>query len=231
VHMGLTDASLMWDYHTWVEELGEALVGRELHDRLGEKAVELTRAIGWTGVGRVRWAITPDGGWYMLGFSGRLTTGYSLVEQVVGTDLVQTQLRLAAGEQLGWQQADVQFPRHGVELRLFPFDMENPGERPTGSIERLVLPEGDEHVRALAGTAEGQPVTSETDPLLAKITVTGPTRHAALVRARAVLADLAIEGVPTNKELLSQLLADEAVWRGEYDDHTVARILSAGAVG
>ncbi len=230
VHIGLTDASMMWDYHTWIEELGEALVGHELHEKLGAKAVELTRAIGWTGLGRVRWAITPDRGWYMLGFSGRLTTGYSLVEQVVGTDLVQTQLRLAEGEPLGWKQEAVKFPRHGVELRLFPFDAENPGVAPTGTIERMTLPTG-EHLLTQAGTAEGQPVTADTDPLLAKITVTGPTRHAALVRARAALEEVVIEGVATNRDVLLRLLADEAVWRGEYDDNTVARLLDAGAVG
>lgn len=227
VHLGDTDTSLQHDFHTWIEEIGDSVVG-PLHEKIGAASVELAHAIGWLGVGRVRWAITPDKGWYLLGFTARLTTGYNLVEQVVGLDLVQTQVRLQEGEPLGFGQADVVAGRHGVQLRVLPFDEANPEALIEGTIERMVLPEG-ENVLAETGTAEGQPVSPHTDPLLVKLTVTGPTRHAALVRARAALEALVIEGVPTNREFLLRALADERVWRGDYAIDTLDRILS-GAV-
>lgn len=225
VHLGETDTSLEYDFHTWVEETGESFVNHELHGRLGAAAVELANHIEWIGVGRVRWALVPGGGWYLLGFSARLTTGYDLTEQVLGIDLIQTQHRVhVLGEALGWTQDDVKPTRHGIQLRILTHDPDQPDLVANGTIERIVLPEG-EHVEAVTGTAEGQPCNPDTDPLLAKITVSGPTRHAALVRARAALAELIIEGVPTNQAFLIRLLADEGVWRGEYDTATVARML------
>jgi acetyl/propionyl-CoA carboxylase alpha subunit len=146
---------------------------------------------------------------------------------VHGIDLVNTQLRLYQGEELAWSQDDVKLERHGVQLRILPIDPSDMTAGPDGTIRRLVLPTGDS-VLAEAGTAEGQACTSDTDPLLVKLTVTGPTRHAALVRARAALEELVVEGVPTNQEFLVRLLADEAVWRGEYDVHTVSRTLGVG---
>ncbi len=219
VHLGETDGSLQYDFHSWVEEVGEALVGSTLHARLGERSVELARGLGWIGVGKVRWAITPDGGAYLLGFTPRLTTGYELAEQVHGIDLINTQFRVHIGERLGWEQADVKLERHGVQLRIFPFRAGATGAV-EGEIERLVLPTG-EHLAVEAGTAEGQPCTEDTDPLLVKITVTGPTRHAALVRARAALEELVIEGVETNREFLLEILAEPSVWRGQYNTHTL----------
>lgn len=242
VHMGCTDGSLQFpgvptgvavgsgeagvpraaahDFRSWVEELGQ-VVEPGLADRLGRGSVALMREIGWVGAAKVRWAVTPDGGAYVLGVSGRLTTGYSLVEAVYNVDVIDAQYRTWLGEPLGWEQRDVPENRHGVELRIVPFDRDDPYAPIVGTIEALELPTGDEHVAAVSGTAEGQPVTPETDPLLAKITVTGPTRHAALVHARHALEALRIEGVPTNRDVLLELLADPVVWRGEHDVATL----------
>jgi acetyl/propionyl-CoA carboxylase alpha subunit len=241
VHVGCTDGSLQFpgvptgvavgsgdlgvprapghDFKSWVEELG-AVVEPALAERLGNESVALMRDLGWVGVGKVRWAVTPDGGHYLLGVSGRLTAGYSLVETAYNVDLIDVQYRTWLGEPLGWGQRDVPANRHGVELRVVPFDRDDPYASIKGTIERLELPD-QEDVMAVTGTAEGQAVTPETDPLLVKITISGPTRHAALVRARHALEALVIEGVPTNREVLLELLADERVWRGEHDVATL----------
>ena len=228
VHLGESDSSLQYQFHTWVEETGKDLVPHEVSAKLGPAAAELARKIGWVGVGRVRWAVTPHEGWYLLGFSGRLTTGYTLTEQVLSVDLIDVQHRVTLGEPVGWSQDDVKIERYGVQLRVLPVDPTRPDADVDSHIERLVLPEG-EHVLSETGTKEGQPCNSNTDPLLAKITVTGPTRHATLVRARAALEDLVIEGVPTNRDFLMRLLADESVWRGDYDTDTIERTLSGGS--
>ena len=226
VHLGITDSSLELDFHTWVEELGEAVVSADLAERLRDAAIGLGKALGWVGVGRVRWAVMDDGGWYLLGVSARLTTGYSLVEQVYGVDLVRTQYRLAVGERLGWESADPVPRQHGVQLRVLHRDAT--GGRPEGEIRRLELPDG---VHAEVGTELGQPANAHTDPLLAKLTVLGPTRHAALVRARAALEELRIEGVATNRDQMLSALADSGFWSGQYDTTTLARLLAVDVPG
>jgi acetyl/propionyl-CoA carboxylase alpha subunit len=230
VHLGHTDATLEVEIpevgvHCWVEEYGDNLLSPDLAARLGDAAVDLARTLKWTGVGKVRWAVTPDGGWYLLGFSGRLTTGFDLVELVQGVDLIQAQVRVQAGQPLGWSQEDVGASRHGVQLRIVPVAVASGSvRRAEGRVEALELPEG-EHVRAVAGTAEGQAVSVDTEPLLAKISVSGPTRHAALVMARKALDGLVVEGVSTNKEFLARFLANEQLWRLDIDADTLAREL------
>ncbi len=220
VALGTTDGSVEMEGRSWMEEIGDSLVEPDLLQRLNAAAAELVHRLGWVGVARVRWAITPNGGWYLLGVSARLTTGYTLCEQVLGIDLVDLQLRLTYGDPLGFDQRDVSLARHGLQIRVLAVDPARPRQPVDGVIERLELPQG-EHIVAEAGTAEGLPCTPDSDPLIAKITVTAPTRQAALVRARAALEQTIIEGVPTNREVLLALLADAEVWQGRVDVQTL----------
>ncbi len=221
-HLGTSEGSLQAGYGTWIEEMGDELVSHELQQRLGQAAVELARALEWVGVGRVRWGLDHDGGWYLLGFSPRLTIGYSLAEQLYDVDLIETQHRVLEGEPLGWEHADTHVGRHAIQLRVLHVDPQDGWSRPEGFVERLVLPEG---VCSEVGTAEGQPCTPHTDPLLVKLTVSAPTRHAALVKARAALDELVVEGVSTNRDLLRKVLASEVLWLGEQDVHTLDALL------
>jgi len=221
--LGHTDGSIKANYHTWIEEMGTEVVGGDLPERLGDAAVYLSQKLGWTGVGRVSWALTPDGGWYLLGFSCRLTSGFSLVEQVYGIDLISTQMRVCTGNPLDWDGMASQPNKFGLQLRILhvdPADM----SRPEGMIENLGAPEGD-GVTMEWGTDIGFECNADTDPVLGKLTVTGPTRHAAIVRAKAALAEVIVEGVPTNKDVLMDVLGDNAFWKREQDSTTLPRLL------
>ncbi len=219
--LGHTDGSIKADYMTWVEEMGTEVVSPELSERLGNAAIALAQHLDWAGVGRVSWAVTSDGGWYLLGFSGRLTTGYNLVEEVYGVDLLDTQFRLSHGEHLDWEGMSNEPNRFGVQLRILHVDTTDMS-RPEGMIEALDLPEG---VIADVSLDVGFECSRQTEPLLVKLTVTGPTRQAALVQARSALEGLNIEGVPTNKDLLLALLGEEPYWRGNYDTSTLPGLL------
>ncbi len=216
VQLGCMDGSLEVRYHTWVEELGPEVVPA-MAQRITEASVALARALGWVGVGKVRWAVTPDGGWYLLGFSARLAAGYTLVEEVHGVDLVRVQSMALEGEDIPWKQEDATLTRHGIQLRIHHVrscDL----ARPDGVVERLVLPEG---VRCDVGIEEGSPVGADAEPVVVKLTATAPTRQAALVKARKALDDLVINGIDTNVDLLKALFDQRDFWEGRYDVRTL----------
>ena len=129
--IGRTDGSLQVGYRSWIEELGPDVAGGALDDKLTSASAALARELGWIGVGRVRWALTPHGGWHLLGFSARLTTGYNLVEEVFGVDLLSTQLRIQGGDRLSWQEADYSPHRHAMQLRVFHVDPTDAAAAPT----------------------------------------------------------------------------------------------------
>lgn len=220
--LGHSDKSVQVRFRSWMEECGAEVVDDEVAVRMSEGAKRLVEALELDGVVRVRWALDPNGGHWLLGISGRLTTGYSLTEQVFGVDLIDTQIRLALGEPLGWYGADTNPNRHGIQLRILHVDPSNGIARPPGRLEKLHIPEG---VTAEVGVSEGQMCTEETEPLLASIVVTAPTRQAALVKAAAVLKDVRVEGVVNNVEVLRRLCTDPSFWKGEYDVNVVDKHL------
>jgi acetyl-CoA carboxylase biotin carboxylase subunit len=219
VHLGCMDGSLEVRYHTWVEELGPE-VAPDVAERIAAASVALAKALEWTGVGKARWAVTPDGGWYLLGFSARLAAGYGLVEDVHGVDLLASQKMGLEGDPIPWTQGDAVFKRHGIQVRVHHVCAEDL-TRPEGTLGKLVLPEG---VRCDVGVAEGLVCTPHSEPVIVKLTATAPTRQAAIVKMRKALDDLVVEGVETNLDVLRALFGDEAFWEGRYDVRTLERL-------
>ena len=216
--LGHSDKSVQVRFRSWMEECGNEVVAPEVGKRMAEGARKLVEALDLGGVVRVRWAVDKGGGYWLLGVSGRLTTGYSLVEEVFGVDLIDVQLRLAEGEPLAWEGADTTATRHGVQLRLLHVDPRDGVSRPDGVLERLELPD---MAKVEVGVAVGQLCTAETEPLIASIVVTAPTRQSALVKARAALEDVVVEGLVTNLEVLKRVVAAPQFWKGAYDVHVV----------
>lgn len=220
--LGPVDSSLRVDYRCWVESVGEGVAEPELAASLRKRAVAFARAVQWAGLGRITWAITPRGGIYLLRFAPRLPLGYSLLEQALDVDLIGTQMRVQSGQNLDWDHADAEPEGHFLQLRLMHVDPAT-GERTAGTIERFDLPVDDVFVEA--GTEEGQPASQLTDPLLCKLTVSAPTRQAALVKARRALEATHIEGIPTNRDALLALLSRPDVWRGRLHTQTLPGLL------
>lgn len=216
--LGHHDKSVQVGFRTWIEELGPEILPTELSARMTRDARRLVEALQIDGVVRVRWAATHAGAYWLLGVSGRLTTGYTLTEAVYGIDLVDTQIRLSMGEPLGWEGADTAPPKWGVQVRLLHVDPADGLSRPDGVLESLEIPDD---VDASVGVAVGQHCTIETEPLIALMTFTGPTRQAALVKAKAALDRVRVEGVATNLTVLQRVLGDQVFWSGRYDVHVV----------
>jgi acetyl/propionyl-CoA carboxylase alpha subunit len=188
-------------WRTGIEEFGTGL--RPIQPGIEEASIRLARALAWVGVGRVRWAVSDAGTWFLLGFSARLTTGFDLWEAVHGIDLLDAQWRALTGEALGWESAEAR--RHGIQLRLLHLDPAT-GARPPGILEKLMLPDLTNASVELGGADEGMPLSEDTDPILAKLTFVADSREEVLAAAQSALAAVEVDGVATNLAALRAAL-------------------------
>lgn len=216
----LHDTSLGHEGLLWVAEAGPELFP-DLREALHRASEALARAVGWVGVGEVRWAIGPRGAWFLRGFSGRLPEAFDLVEEVWGVDLVEAQFDAVSGGELRWAPGALRPLGHGVQFRVHHLEPAT-GERREGVLEALELPPG---AKAERGVDVGCACSPDSEPLLARVTLLAPTRGAALVKAKAAAEAVVARGVPTNLPSIRDLLGAEEVWRGEHDAHTVERRL------
>jgi acetyl-CoA/propionyl-CoA carboxylase biotin carboxyl carrier protein len=224
IHLGERECSLQRRHQKIIEEAPSPLLTDEQREAMGAAAVEAARAVGYTGAGTVEFIVDgqdPDQ-WFFMEMNTRLQVEHPVTEEVYGADLVETQVRVAAGEAEPWGT-----PRrrgHAVEARIYAEDPAA-GFLPTGGrILRLRWPEG---VRVDAGVAEGGVVGSAYDPMLAKVIVWAPTRDEALRGLHAALGDTVLLGLDTNIGFLRALLADADVRAGRLDTGLVGRRLDA----
>ena len=218
VHLGERDCSAQRRRQKIVEEAPGPVVTPDLRERMGAAALAVAAAVGYVGAGTVEFLLANDGSFHFLEMNTRLQVEHPITEAVTGRDLVADQLRIAAGEPLGFVQADVRMTGHAVEARLYAEDPEAGFLPATGHIVRLRLPSG---VRVDAGVEEGDEVTDRYDPMLGKLIAHGPDRATALARLRAALDESQVLGLRTNLRFLRWLLAHPAVRDGEVRTDTV----------
>ncbi len=229
VHLGERECSLQRRHQKVIEEAPSVLLDEATRAAMGEAAVQAARSCGYRGAGTVEF-IVPGGDpsqYYFMEMNTRLQVEHPVTELVTGLDLVERQLRVAAGEPLGFAQEDVRLTGHAIEARLCAETVSiKEGARgflPSGgTVLRLREPEGD-GVRTDSGLSEGTEVGSLYDPMLSKVIAYGPDRATALRRLRAALAGTVTLGVQTNAGFLRRLLAHPAVVAGELDTGLVER--------
>ena len=230
VHLGERECSLQRRHQKILEEAPSVLLDAATRDRMGGCAVALARAVGYTGAGTVEFLVpaqTPDQ-FFFLEMNTRLQVEHPVTELVTGLDLVEWQLRVAAGEPLELNQADLRVEGHAVEARIYAEDP-SCGFLPTaGRVLRVREPAGP-GIRVDSGLAAGDTVGSDYDPLLAKIIAHGDDRDTALRRLDAALAQTSILGLGTNVSFLRTLLADADVRAGNLETGLVARLVSQGS--
>ena len=221
VPLGIVDSSVRLKQQTWIEEMHPEVVPGELGLAIQGASVAIADQLNWRGIGRVRWALSGETP-YLIGFTPRLPTGYSLTGAVHGLDLLDIQHRTLMGEHLGWGTLDTQPTRAGIQFRVLHG---RPGEdKPHAEVGEVCWPEGDD-ILVEAGIESGVTLGPHTEPILAKITVLASSRELAVVRARRALASVSIEGVETNLDALRAVFEDDAWRAGQIDLHTLPRIL------
>ncbi len=226
VHLGERECSLQRRHQKVVEEAPSAVLDEKQRDAMGRAAVDAARACGYVGAGTVEFVTNADASeFYFLEMNTRLQVEHPVTEEVVRVrgqrlDLVAEQLRIAAGEPLGYHQDDVALEGHAVEVRLYAEDPAR-GFLPTGG--RILELDWPDEARVDAGVAAGSEVGSTYDPMLAKIIASGPDRASALDRLDAALAATTVLGVGTNLAWLRELLADDDVRAGRLDTGLIGR--------
>jgi acetyl-CoA carboxylase biotin carboxylase subunit len=191
---------------------------------MGETAVRAARAAGYVNAGTCEFLLDREGRYYFLEMNTRLQVEHPVTELVTGIDLVQWQIRIAAGEALPFRQEDIAPAGWAIECRITSEDTANGFLPSTGRISFLHLPSGP-GVRWDGGIEAGSEVGLHYDPMLAKLIVWAPNRPLAIERMRRALEELTIEGVETSRDFHLRLMEDEEFRRGEIEIQWLERRL------
>ncbi len=221
VHLGERDCSAQRRNQKIIEESPAPSVSPELRERMGQAALTVASAVGYANAGTVEFLLTDAGDFFFVEMNTRLQVEHPVTEAVTGRDLVADQLRLAAGEPLGFGQSAVRWSGHAVEARLYAEDPDAGFLPASGRLLRLCWPDG---VRVDSGVREGDAVSDRYDPLLAKVIAHGRTRDEALARLRAALAQTRVLGVRTNLRFLRWLLDQPVMRDGQVRTDTRGRL-------
>ena len=217
VHLGERECSIQRRHQKLIEEAPSVVVTPQLREQMGEAALAAARAVNYEGAGTVEF-LWSEGEFYFLEMNTRLQVEHPVTEMITGIDLVREQIRIAAGEPLGYEQSAVAARGHSIEVRINAEDPESGFLPSTGTLHNLRAP-GGPGVRLDTGMYRGLEVGLEYDPMLGKLIVWGGDREQAIARAQRALAELNVGGVRTSTPAALIVLESEAFQRGEYDTH------------
>jgi len=217
VHYGVRECSIQRRHQKLLEECPSVVIDAKTRDAMGEVALTAGRAVGYQNAGTVEF-LWSNGQFYFLEMNTRLQVEHPVTEMVTGTDLVREQLRVAAGEKLGYEQKDVRWNGWAIEVRLNAEDVFHKFVPSTGTIHNLRMP-GGPFVRLDLGLYRGMEVGLNYDPMLAKLIVWGPNREQAIARMRRALQELNIGGVRTSAPAALAVLEHERFQKGDFDTH------------
>jgi len=228
VHLFERDCSLQRRHQKVVEEAPAPGMSAAMRATMGEAGVKAALAVGYCGAGTVEFiadatdGLRADRFWFME-MNTRLQVEHPVTEMVTGLDLVEWQLRVAAGEKLPRTQETLSINGHAVEARLYAEDPQKGFLPSTGRLVRLRLPRDDAHIRVDTGVAEGDEVTMFYDPMIAKIVAWDETRERAAARLAAAIATVEVAGVRTNASFLIALLRQPDFVAGDVDTGLIDR--------
>ena len=225
IHLGERECSAQRRYQKVIEESPSPFLSPEQRSKMGQAAVQAARAIDYVNAGTVEFIVDAAGDFYFMEINTRLQVEHPVTELVTGLDLVEWQLRVAAGEALPLAQEAVTHRGHAIEVRLYAEDPEKGFLPGSGKLERLHLPAPSANVRLDGGVVEGDIVTIFYDPMIAKLVVWDIDRPRALARLRTALAECEIVGPKSNIEFLEKLVRHPVVVEGRIDTSYLDRHL------
>ncbi|WP_057680622.1 acetyl-CoA carboxylase biotin carboxylase subunit, partial [Xanthomonas euvesicatoria] len=223
VYLFERDCSVQRRHQKVLEEAPAPGMSEARRAAMGKAAVDAAQAVGYVGAGTVEFIAGPDGDFYFMEMNTRLQVEHPVTELITGTDLVEWQLRVAAGARLPRRQHELRIHGHALEARLYAEDAERGFLPSTGTLRQLQMPAASAHVRVDAGVEQGDTISPYYDPMIAKLIVWDTDRTAALARMRAALAQFHAVGVTTNSAFLSRLIATDSFASANLDTALIER--------
>jgi 3-methylcrotonyl-CoA carboxylase alpha subunit len=223
VHLFERDCSVQRRHQKILEEAPAPGLSTAKRNEIGAAALAAAKAINYTSAGTVEFIAEQDGRFYFMEMNTRLQVEHPVTEMITGLDLVEWQLRVAAGHKLPAAQKDLSFKGHAFEARIYAEDPARDFLPATGKIIHLGFPEERSHLRIDTGVAAGAEITPWYDPMIAKLIVRGADRAAALARLRQALAEVEIAGVTTNVAFLRRVAASKAFASAELETGLIER--------
>jgi acetyl-CoA carboxylase biotin carboxylase subunit len=229
LYLGDRDCSMQRRHQKIIEEAPAPVLNPRARARTGERCAEACRKIGYEGAGTFEF-LYQDGEFYFIEMNTRLQVEHPVTEMITGLDLVQMQIRIAAGDKLALRQRDVELTGHAIECRINAEDPYKFTPSP-GKITSLHMP-GGPGIRVDSHAYNGYTVPPNYDSLIGKIIAYGDTRAQAIARLSIALSETVIEGIKTNIPLHQELLRDAAFLRGgtsiHYLEEKLAKLVNAG---
>ncbi|MBW2373855.1 MAG: ATP-grasp domain-containing protein, partial [Deltaproteobacteria bacterium] len=224
VHLGERECSIQRRHQKILEESPSPRVDAALREAMGEAALRLARALGYRSAGTVEFLLDDESGeFFFLEVNTRLQVEHPVTEAVTGIDLVREQLRIAAGEPLGYEQSDIAFSGYSIEARLYAEDPANDFLPATGTLVAYE-PAASPEVRWDSGVAQGSLIGTDFDPMLAKVIAHAPTRSEAAGRLALALERTHLGGVVTNRDFLVATLRTPEFLAGDTTTDFIDRV-------
>ena len=221
VHMFERDCSVQRRHQKVLEEAPAPGLTSGKRNEMGAAAVAAAKTIRYTGAGTVEFIAEQDGRFYFMEMNTRLQVEHPVTEMITGLDLVELQLRVAAGEPLPFTQEEIRMQGHAIEARIYAEDPARDFLPSTGKLVHVAFP--TEGVRVDTGVEPGAEITSWYDPMIAKLVVRGDDRRSALTRLASALRETQIAGVTTNVEFLRRICESGAFANAELDTGLIER--------
>nr|WP_295740863.1 acetyl-CoA carboxylase biotin carboxylase subunit [uncultured Acidocella sp.] len=226
VHIGERDCSLQRRHQKVLEEAGSPVITAQARDALGKTATDALKKFGYRNAGTLEF-LYQDGQFAFIEMNTRLQVEHPVSEAISGIDLVREQIRIAAGEPLGYTQADIRFEGHAIECRITAEDPETFAPSP-GKVEVFHAP-GGLGVRVDSALYAGYRVPPHYDSLIAKLITYGRTRDEAIARMRRALTEFVITGIKTTIPLHQRILENEEFQSGDYTIHWLEKFVAEGS--
>ena len=226
VHLGERDCSLQRRHQKLVEESPSPVMTNDLRKKMGKAAVKAAEAVEYVNAGTVEFLLNEEGEFFFIEMNTRIQVEHPVTEEVTGIDIVKEQIRIAAGEQLGYDQKGIHFQKCAIECRINAEDPFNNFQPSPGRIEFMHVP-GGHGVRVDKHAYSGYVIPPHYDSMIAKLICFGRDRRIAMDRMTRALDEFMIRGVKTTIPLHKLILTDPNFRRGRYSTTFIERLMAA----
>ncbi|MEN2766328.1 acetyl-CoA carboxylase biotin carboxylase subunit [Ornithinibacillus xuwenensis] len=213
VHLFERECSIQRRNQKVIEEAPSPFISESTRKRMGEAAVTAAKSLGYTNAGTIEFLVDKDENFYFLEMNTRIQVEHPITEEITGIDIVEAQINIANGKELGFQQEDLTINGHAIEARIYAEDPKTFFPSP-GHITTFDIPTGD-YIRLESAVTSNYDVTPFYDPMICKLIVTGNSRETAINKLSETLEYIKIEGIKTNTPLLIDIVKHEAFQTGE----------------